>query len=129
MNDAVPATRPLRVVIVAGEASGDQLGAALMQALRARFPTVQFAGIGGPRMRAAGCECWHDAATLTVMGLVEVLPHLPRLLRIRRQLIARVLALQPDVYIGVDFKEFNLSVAQFDMTILLPTWQSCATWV
>ncbi|MFM2289885.1 MAG: lipid-A-disaccharide synthase [Pseudomonadota bacterium] len=112
MNDAVPATRPLRVVIVAGEASGDQLGAALMQALRARFPAVQFAGIGGPRMRAAGCECWHDAATLTVMGLVEVLPHLPRLLRIRRQLIARVLALQPDVYIGVDFKEFNLSVAR-----------------
>jgi lipid-A-disaccharide synthase len=110
MPDATPATRPIRVVIVAGEASGDQLGAALMQALHRRFPRVRFAGIGGPRMRAAGCECWHDAAELAVMGLVEVLPHLPRLLRIRRQLVARVLRERPDVYIGVDFKEFNLSV-------------------
>ena len=110
MPDAMPATRPLRVVIVAGEASGDQLGAALMQALRERFPDVQFSGIGGPRMRAAGCECWHDASELAVMGLVEVLPHLPRLLRIRRQLVARVLRERPDVYVGVDFKEFNLSV-------------------
>ena len=106
----MPATRPIRVVIVAGEASGDQLGAALMQALRRRFARVNFAGIGGPRMRAAGCECWHDASELAVMGLVEVLPHLPRLLRIRRQLVARVLSERPDVYIGVDFKEFNLSV-------------------
>jgi lipid-A-disaccharide synthase len=110
MPDATPAARPLRVAIVAGEASGDALGAALMQALRERVPGVQFAGIGGPRMRAAGCECWHDASALAVMGLVEVLPHLPRLLRIRRELVARVLAERPDVYVGVDFKEFNLSV-------------------
>lgn len=110
MPDATPATRPLRVAIVAGEASGDALGAALMQALQERVPGTRFSGIGGPRMRAAGCECWHDASELAVMGLVEVLPHLPRLLRIRRQLVARVLAERPDVYVGVDFKEFNLSV-------------------
>ena len=110
MPYATPATRPLRVAIVAGEASGDALGAALMQSLRTRVPGVEFAGIGGPRMRAAGCVCWHDAAELAVMGLIEVLPHLPRLLRIRRELVARVLAERPDVYVGVDFKEFNLSV-------------------
>ncbi len=110
MADATPAARPLRVAIVAGEASGDQLGAALVQALRERVPGAQFAGIGGPRMKAAGCECWHDASELAVMGLVEVLPHLPRLLRIRRELVARVLRERPDVYVGVDFKEFNLSV-------------------
>lgn len=116
MEPAVPAprppsvARPARVVIVAGEASGDQLGAALIGALRRRLPGATFAGIGGPRMRAAGCECWHDAGELSVMGLVEVLPHLPRLLRIRRGLVARVLAERPDCYVGVDFKEFNLSV-------------------
>jgi lipid-A-disaccharide synthase len=104
--------RAPRVVIVAGEASGDQLGAALMQALRAQIPDVQFAGIPGPLMKAAGCEAWTGAEELAVMGLFEVIPHLPRLLRIRRELIRRVLAAPPAVYIGVDFKEFNLSVAR-----------------
>jgi len=110
MSTANP--RAPRVVIVAGEASGDQLGAALMAALRAALPGVQFAGIPGPLMKAAGCEAWVDAEQLAVMGLFEVIPHLPRLLRIRRELIARVIADPPDVYIGVDFKEFNLSVAR-----------------
>jgi lipid-A-disaccharide synthase len=110
MNAANP--RAPRVVIVAGEASGDQLGAALMTALRARLPGVQFAGIAGPEMKAAGCEAWADAEQLAVMGLFEVIPHLPRLLRIRRRLIARVIANPPDVFIGVDFKEFNLSVGR-----------------
>jgi lipid-A-disaccharide synthase len=107
-----PAPRPIRVVIVAGETSGDQLGAALIGALRERLPGASFAGIAGPRMRAAGCEAWHAAEELAVMGLFEVLPHLPRLLRIRRALVRRVLAERPAVYIGVDFKEFNLSVAR-----------------
>jgi lipid-A-disaccharide synthase len=104
--------RVARVAIVAGETSGDQLGAALMAALRTRLPGVEFAGIAGPRMRAAGCVAWHQAEELAVMGLFEVIPHLPRLLRIRRELVARVLAERPDVYVGVDFKEFNLSVAR-----------------
>ena len=104
--------RAPRVVIVAGEASGDQLGAALMLALRAQLPQVQFAGIPGPLMKAAGCVAWANTDELAVMGLFEVIPHLPRLLRIRRELIRRVLAEPPDVYIGVDFKEFNLSVAR-----------------
>jgi lipid-A-disaccharide synthase len=107
-----PAPRNFRVAIVAGEASGDQLGAALMRALRARLPGVQFAGIAGPRMRAEGCEAWEPAESLSVMGLVEVIPHLPRLLRLRRELVARVCEQRPDVYVGVDFKEFNLSVGR-----------------
>src|SRR5689334_20762939 len=100
------------VVLVAGETSGDNLGAHLIEALRARLPGARFAGIPGPRMLAAGCEAWERAEDLAVMGLFEIIPHLPRLLRIRRNLLARVLAAKPDVYVGVDFKEFNLRVAR-----------------
>lgn len=96
------------IVLVAGEASGDHLAAQLIVALRQRLPNARFAGIAGPRMIAAGCEAWERAEQLSVMGLFEILPHLPRLLRIRRQLIDRLLATPPDVYIGVDAKEFNL---------------------
>jgi lipid-A-disaccharide synthase len=106
----VSADRPF-IVLVAGETSGDNLGAHLIEALRARLPGARFAGIPGPRMLAAGCEAWERAEDLAVMGLFEILPHLPRLLRIRRNLLARVLAEKPDVYVGVDAKEFNLRVA------------------
>lgn len=95
-------------ILVAGETSGDNLGARLIDALRAHLPEARFAGIAGPRMIAAGCEAWERVESLSVMGLFEILPHLPRLLRIRRGLVARVLADPPDVYIGVDAKEFNL---------------------
>ena len=83
----------------------------LIEALRARVPGARFAGVAGPRMIAAGCEAWERAEDLAVMGLFEVLPHLPRLLRIRRKLLARVLRSGPDVYVGIDAKEFNLRVA------------------
>jgi lipid-A-disaccharide synthase len=96
------------IVLVAGETSGDNLGAQLIEALRQRLPNARFAGIAGPRMIAAGCEAWERMESLSVMGLFEILPHLPRLLKIRRQLIERVLAEPPDVYVGVDAKEFNL---------------------
>jgi lipid-A-disaccharide synthase len=99
------------IVLVAGETSGDNLGAHLIEALRARLPGARFAGIAGPRMIAAGCEAWERAEDLAVMGLFEILPHLPRLLRIRRNLRSRVLAQRPDVYVGVDAKEFNLRLA------------------
>jgi lipid-A-disaccharide synthase len=104
-------SRPPFIVLVAGEASGDNLGAHLIEALRARLPAARFAGIAGPRMIAAGCEAWERAENLAVMGLFEVIPHLPRLLRIRRKLLDRVLAERPDVYVGVDAKEFNLRLA------------------
>ena len=101
-------TRAPFIVMVAGETSGDNLAAQLIEALRQRLPEARFAGIAGPRMIAAGCEAWERAERLSVMGLFEILPHLPRLLKIRRRLIQRVLADPPDVYVGVDAKEFNL---------------------
>jgi lipid-A-disaccharide synthase len=106
-----PRARQPFIVLVAGETSGDNLGAHLIEALRARLPGTRFAGIAGPRMIAAGCEAWERSEDLAVMGLFEIVPHLPRLLRIRRNLRERVLAQRPDVYVGVDAKEFNLRLA------------------
>ena len=79
-----PSPSPRRFALVAGEASGDLLGAGLITALRERYPDAIFAGVGGPRMQAAGFEAWHAADELAVMGLAEVVRHLPRLLALRR---------------------------------------------
>jgi lipid-A-disaccharide synthase len=98
------------IVLVAGEASGDQLGAALMRAIRKKEPNARFAGIGGPLMKAEGCDCWWDTSQLSLMGLFEVISHLPRLLKLRRQLVRRVLDLTPDLFIGIDAPDFNLGV-------------------
>ncbi len=86
------ATGTPTVGIVAGEASGDALGAALIEALRARAPHVRFVGIAGPRMEAAGCEPWYPLEALSVRGLVEVLGRIPELVAIRRDLRRRLLA-------------------------------------
>jgi lipid-A-disaccharide synthase len=98
------------IALVAGEASGDQLGAALVEQLRQRHPQARFVGIGGKRMQEAGVDAWWDAQELAVMGLFEVLAHFPRLLKIRRELRRRLLALQPDVYVGIDAPDFNLGL-------------------
>jgi len=111
--DTVPHARGLRIALVAGETSGDLLGAGLVAQLRERFPDAQFAGIGGDAMRNAGCETWFDASELSLMGLVEVLRHLPRLLKLRRELRERLLAWQPDVFIGIDAPDFNLGVEKW----------------
>lgn len=113
--DAAPTTgpdapRPLRIALVAGEDSGDLLGADLARAIAARVPNVELAGIAGPRMAAAGVAAWWPSSDLAVMGLVEVLRHLPRLLRLRRALVERVVAWRPDVYVGIDAPDFNLGV-------------------
>lgn len=109
----VPPERPgLRVAIVAGEHSGDQLGAALIAALRERVPAVRCFGVAGPKMIAAGCEAWARADELAVMGLAEVLRHLPRLLRLRGELLRRFAAAAPDVFVGIDSPEFNLRLAR-----------------
>jgi len=102
-----------KIALIAGEASGDLLGAGLIAALRARFPGAVFAGVGGTAMRAAGLEAWHDASELAVMGLAEVLRHLPRLLRLRRRLRTRLLDWQPDVLIGIDAPDFNLGLERW----------------
>ncbi len=105
------ADRPLTIGLVAGESSGDHLGAALIRALRSRSPATRFVGIAGPAMKAAGCEAWAPSDELAVMGLFEVLHHLPRLLRLRRRLRIAMLDLRPDVFVGIDAPEFNLSLA------------------
>jgi len=99
-----------RIAIVAGEISGDRLGAGLMRAVRERRPEVQFEGIAGPAMTAAGCDVWVPSEQLAVMGLAEVVRHLPRLRRILRDLERRLLADPPALYIGIDAPDFNLRV-------------------
>ncbi|MGB9429917.1 MAG: lipid-A-disaccharide synthase [Gammaproteobacteria bacterium] len=100
----------LRIGIVAGESSGDQLGAGLIHAIRARVPGAVFEGVAGPEMIAAGCQALARAEDLAVMGIAEVLVHLPRLLRLRRRLRKHFLAHRPDIFIGIDAPDFNLGL-------------------
>ncbi len=100
-----------RIAIVAGETSGDLLAARLMIALREQCPDVVFEGIAGAEMQAAGCTSLFPLEKLSVMGLVEVLKHLPELLSIRRQLIKHWQQNPPDLFIGVDAPDFNLPLA------------------
>lgn len=107
MSQARAGKSGLRVAIVACEASGDTLGASLISALKERHPDAAFFGMAGDRMVAAGCEPWNRIEQVSVMGLAEVLPHLPRLLRLRRELIRRIIDHKPDVFIGIDSPDFN----------------------
>ncbi|WP_045991175.1 lipid-A-disaccharide synthase [Halomonas sp. S2151] len=99
-----------RVYLVAGELSGDILGASLMRALKARHPEVAFRGLGGPRMIAEGLESLYPLETLSVMGLVEVIKHLPELIRVRRTLRRDALDWEPDIMVGIDAPDFNLGL-------------------
>lgn len=101
---------PIRIGILAGESSGDILGAGLMQALKYRHPHIQFEGIGGPLMEAQGLVSRVPMERLSVMGLVEPLKRLPELLRIRRDIVQRFIAEPPDVFIGIDSPDFNLGI-------------------
>jgi lipid-A-disaccharide synthase len=102
--------KPLRIAVVAGEASGDVLAAGLIKALKKCHPDAIFEGIAGPHMQAAGCTSLFDIETLSVMGLVEVLSSIRPILKIKNDLIAHFLKHPPDVYIGVDAPDFNLRV-------------------
>ena len=101
-------SRKLRVVIVVGEASGDTLGAAVLQELEHRFSQVEAVGIGGPLMLSSGFDSWFAMSELSVMGYVEVFRKLPRLLRLRSSLIKKITEYKPDLLIGVDAPDFNL---------------------
>jgi len=116
-------SRPLRVALVAGEASGDLLGAALITALRELYPEARFTGVAGPRMIAAGCNVLAHCEELSVMGLAEILRHLPRLWRLRRRLLQAFADEPPDVFIGIDAPEFNLGLARRLKQRGLPTVQ------
>ncbi|AEY02338.1 lipid-A-disaccharide synthase [Oceanimonas sp. GK1] len=101
---------PLRIGIVAGEVSGDTLGAGLVRELRRRHPDAIFEGIAGPQMQAEGCRALFDMDELAVMGLVEVLGRLPRILHIRKRIIAHFIDNPPDVFVGIDAPDFNIGV-------------------
>ena len=110
-NIDVSTNAPL-IALIAGEDSGDQLGADLIIALRDRYPDARFVGIGGARMQAQGFESWYDINELSLFGFSEVIRHLPRLLRLRRELIARLLKVQPAIVVGIDAPDFNLGLEQ-----------------
>ncbi len=99
-----------RCAMVAGEASGDLLAGLLLDALQARLPALQSMGIGGHQMQARGFEAWWPSETLAVRGYLEVLPHLRRLLAIRRELGDRLLRERPDIFIGIDAPDFNFGL-------------------
>jgi lipid-A-disaccharide synthase len=114
---------PLRVALVAGEASGDTLGAGLIQALRRREPNAEFFGVAGPKMRAAGCEVWEPAESLAVMGLYDVLRELPRLWRLISKLRRAFIAARPDIFVGIDAPDTNLRLARRLHRAGIPTVQ------
>ena len=102
--------KQLTIALVAGETSGDILGAGLIRTLKKHHPNIKFVGIAGPLMQAEGCQAWYEMEELSVMGIVEVLGRLRRILAIRRDITKRLIDLKPDVFIGIDAPDFNLSL-------------------
>lgn len=100
----------MKIGIVAGEASGDMLGAKLIQALKTHYPDLIIEGMGGHLMAAEGCHCLYDSERLSMMGFIEPLFHLPELIRLRRDLYQHFIHMQPDVVIGIDSPDFNLGL-------------------
>jgi lipid-A-disaccharide synthase len=109
------------IVLLAGEVSGDNLGATLIKKVRFKFPNTRFVGIGGEKMLAEGFESWVDMEHLSIMG-VDVIRHLPKLIRLRSQFIKRLCDLKPDLLIGIDAPDFNFVVEKKLKSIGVPVW-------
>jgi lipid-A-disaccharide synthase len=122
--------RRIRVALMAGEASGDLLGAHLLGALKERNLRVDAFGIGGPRMQSMGMQSWYPMEWFAVRGYVEVIRSLPKLLRVRRELKRRLLADPPDLFVGIDAPDFNLDLEMALRAGGIPTVQyvSPAIW-
>ena len=103
-------SKPIRIGMVAGEPSGDVLAAGMVAELKRQYPDAVIEGIGGPNMINAGFHSLFDMETLSVMGLVEVLSHLPAILKVKKQLIAHFEQNPPDIFVGIDAPDFNLRV-------------------
>ncbi len=131
MASSAEAQLPVTIGIVAGETSGDLLGSQLITALRKLLPGVQFAGIGGPRMEAAGMDVWFPLEKLAVRGYIEVLRHFTEIIGIRRQLKRRFAKSRPQLFIGIDAPDFNLSLEEYLKGIGIPTihYVSPAIWM
>ncbi len=114
-------TQALRCAMVAGEASGDLLASLLLAAMQDRWPGLRAAGIGGAAMRAKGFDAWWPSEQLAVRGYLEVVPHLRKLLAIRRDLGDRLLRERPDIFIGIDAPDFNFGLEERLKTAGIPT--------
>ena len=122
-SSPTPISAGVKVALVAAEQSADTLGAGLIEAIRARLPDAEFFGIAGPKMIAAGCAPWYRAEEISVMGVAEVLPHLPRLLKLRGTLLDRIKASGAHVFVGIDAPDFNLPAARALKRAGIPTVQ------
>jgi len=113
----------MRIGLVAGEASGDQLGAGLIRALKSLDASLEFEGVAGAAMRDAGCVAWEDSEALAVMGLIEPLKEIPRLFKLRRMLVERWTSSPPAVFVGIDSPDFNLGLELALKSAGIPTVQ------
>ena len=107
-----PTSETNGVAWLAGEASGDYIASLALPEVEKRFEGAPQYGVGGARMRAAGFRAWHDIRELSVRGYVEVLTHLPRLVRLRSELVRSIAASNPRIFVGVDAPDFNVGVEQ-----------------
>lgn len=111
----------MKIGIVAGEASGDLLGSLLIKALKVEYPDLEFVGIAGPRMQAAGATSWYSMEKLAVRGYVEVLKSFREILSIRRNLRDRMLKERPALFVGIDAPDFNLGLEKTLKRAGIPT--------